>query len=241
VLGQDPAPAKAAEGPGSKAPKSGESAKQRAAKQKAAHEKAAEEKAAEEKAAKEAAAKKPSDGETGAKEPEGEGAAGAGMAVLTTTSTQQLVQLKVKAEEQTLGHVGQTAPITLPSGDVVKGRIIEVGSVASASSSESEKEKGASGEGAESATIPVTLALEHPIAHLDEAPVSVELVKAIRRDVLAVPATALTATAGGGYAIEVLEDLHREELAVTPGMFANGYVQVEGPRVREGLTVLESE
>ena len=31
------------------------------------------------------------------------------------------------------------------------------------------------------------------------------------------------------------------QLAVTPGMFANGYVQVEGPGVREGLTVIESE
>ncbi len=64
------------------------------------------------------------------------------------------------------------------------------------------------GEG-ESATIPVTLALEHPVAHLDEAPVSVELVKSIRRDVLTVPATALTATAGGGYAIEALEGARR--------------------------------
>ncbi len=52
-------------------------------------------------------------------------------------------------------------------------------------------------------TIPVTLALEHPVPHLDQAPVSVELVKSVRRDVLAVPATALIATAGGGYAIEV--------------------------------------
>ncbi len=179
------------------------------------------------------------------KEPAGGGAgAGAGMVVLTTTSTQQLVQLKVKAEQQTLARVGQTAPVTLPGGDVVQGRIVAVGSVASASTSEGEKEKGGGGgekgEG-ESATIPVTLALEHRVARLDEAPVSVELVKSIRRDALAVPATALTATAGGGYAIEVLEGARRVQLAVTPGMFANGYVQVEGPGVREGLTVIESQ
>ena len=167
--------------------------------------------------------------------------------MLSTTSTQQLVQLKVKAEQQTLAHVGQSAPVTLPGGDVVQGRIISVGSVASAAS-EGEKEKGGGGGGAggekgegESATIPVTLALEHPVAHLDEAPVSVELVKSIRRDVLAVPATALTATAGGGYAIEALEGARRVALVVTPGMFANGYVQVEGSGVHEGLTVIESE
>jgi hypothetical protein len=163
------------------------------------------------------------------------------MVVLSTTSTQQLIQLKVKAEQQTLARVGHPAPVTLPGGDVVQGRIIEVGSVASPSSGESEKEKGGSGGESESATIPVTLALEHPVAHLDEAPVSVELVKSIRRDVLAVPATALTATAGGGYAIETLRDGRRVAVAVTPGMFAGGYVQVEGAGVHERLTVIESE
>ncbi len=191
-----------------------------------------------------ASKEEPSSKEPSSKEPgANEAGTGAGMVVLSTTSTQQLVQLKVKAEQQTLARVGQSAPVTLPGGDVVRGRIIEVGSVASSAAGEGEKEKGGGGgekgEG-ESATIPVTLALEHRLAHLDEAPVSVELVKSIRRDVLAVPATALTATAGGGYAIEVLEGTRRVQLAVTPGMFANGYVQVEGPDVREGLTVIES-
>ena len=58
---------------------------------------------------------------------------------------------------------------------------------------------------------------------------------------LAVPATALIATAGGHYAIQVLEAGRRVQLSVTPGMFANGYVQVEGPGLHEGQTVIESE
>ena len=88
----------------------------------------------------------------------------------------------------------------------------------------------------------MTLALDHPVAHLDEAPVSVELVKGVRRDVLAVPATALI-----GHRRRWLRDrgarsgTAASQLAVTPGMFADGYVQVEGPGVREGLTVIESE
>jgi hypothetical protein len=73
---------------------------------------------------------------------------------------------------------------------------------------------------------------------LDKAPVSVELVKAVSRDALTVPAAALIA-AGNGYAIQAVQGGGRTELAVTPGMFANGYVQVEGSGVREGLTVLE--
>ena len=201
---------------------------------------ASKEAASKEAASKEASSPKaPSSKEPGASE----AGAGAGMVVLSTTSTEQLVQLKVKAEQQTLARVGQSAPVMLPGGDVVRGRIIEVGSVASSAGGEGEKEKGGGGEKgeAESATIPVTLALEHRLAHLDEAPVSVELVKSIRRDVLTVPATALTATAGGGYAIEVLEGARRVQLAVTPGMFADGYVQIEGPGVRAGLTVIESQ
>jgi hypothetical protein len=68
--------------------------------------------------------------------------------------------------------------------------------------------------------------------------VSVELVKSIRHNVLAVPATALVATGGGGFAVQALEGSRRVEVAVTPGMFANGYVEVEGTDLHVGMTVL---
>ncbi len=190
------------------------------------------------------AAKSPSKDSPAAKSPSGESqaaeddGAAAAEAALSTTPTQQLVQLKLKPSQQELVHTGQSAPVTLPSGSVVEGRVIEVGSVASEAAKGNEP--GGGGE-SESATIPVTLALERSIPHLDEAPVSVEFVKAVRRDVLAVPATALTATAGNGYALEALQDGRRVQLPVTTGMFANGYVQAEGAGVQEGLTVLESE
>ncbi len=258
ALGQDPpgsagAKEPAGEGQGSKEPSSeNPSSKEPASKKPSPKEPASKKEepgSKKEPASKKPAAKEePSSKDPSSKEPgASETGAGAGTVVLSTTSTQQLVQLKVKAEQQTLAGVGQSAPVTLPGGDVVRGRIIEVGSVASSAAGEGEKEKGGGGGGGEkggegeSATIPVTLALEHPVAHLDEAPVSVELVKSIRRDVLAVAATALTATAGGGYAIETLQEDHRVALSVTPGMFANGYVQIEGPGLREGLTVIESE
>ncbi|HEX3512235.1 MAG TPA: peptidoglycan-binding domain-containing protein [Solirubrobacteraceae bacterium] len=170
-----------------------------------------------------------------------EGGAGAGELALSTTTTQQIVQLKVKAEQQQLAHVGEVAPVLLPGGATVSGRITSVGTVASASSSESEHGAGGSNGGGSEAgesTISVTLALEHRVARLDEAPVSVELVKSVQHDALTVPATALVATAGGGYAIEVLEGARRVPLPVTPGMFAQGYVEIEGAGVRSGLTVL---
>jgi peptidoglycan hydrolase-like protein with peptidoglycan-binding domain len=140
----------------------------------------------EEPRSKKPASGRPAPGEPSAKDPgsqdsppngEHDGGAGAGTLVLTTTSTQQIVQVKVKAEEQQLAHVGEVAPVALPGGETVQGRITAVGTVAE--SKENEKspggEKGGSG-GGESPTISVTLALDHRVARLDKAPVSVELV-----------------------------------------------------------------
>jgi peptidoglycan hydrolase-like protein with peptidoglycan-binding domain len=180
-----------------------------------------------------------SDGAT----PSGGGTA-AGELTLSTTSTQQLVQLKVKAEQQQLAHVGERVPVTLPGGSVVHGRITEVGTVASEAKGSPGEEKGnsgQSGESGENATVTVTVALDHPVAHLDQAPVSVALVRNVSHDVLTVPATALIATAGGGYAVDALDGGRRVTVAVTPGMFADGYVAIEGAGVHEGLTVIEAQ
>ena len=158
-----------------------------------------------------------------------------------TTSTQQIVQLKVKPEQQQLARLGETVTVQLPGGGEAPGHVTEVGTVASESKGSGSEEKGSPAAKAANRTIPVTITLDHPVAHLDEAPVSVELVKSIRRNVLTVPATALIATAGGGYAVEALEQDRRVTVPVTPGMFADGYVQVEGAGVREGMTVIESQ
>jgi peptidoglycan hydrolase-like protein with peptidoglycan-binding domain len=182
---------------------------------------------------------KPSAGNPGASK-EGAGG-GAPQLALSTTSTQQVVELQVKASQQELAHVGEAAPVTLPDGTTVEGRITSVGTVASEGSGENER-GGAGGSGnGENATIAVTVTLHRHVPRLDKAPVSVELVKEVRRNVLTVPATALVAVAGGGYAIRALENGRRVLLTVTPGMFAGGYVQVEGAGVREGLTVLEPQ
>jgi peptidoglycan hydrolase-like protein with peptidoglycan-binding domain len=239
AVGEDP-PGSGAKEPAPEEP----AAKKPAAKKPAAKEPAAKEPAAKEPAAKKPAASSGSGNENEApKKPAGTGEAAAQPKLtLGTTSTQQIVQLAVKASAQELAHVGESAPVTLPSGDVVRGHVTSVGTVAS-ESSENEKEKGGGGGGGggENATISVTLALDHRVSRLDKAPVNVELVKSIRHNVLAVPATALVATAGGGYAVETLEGTRRAELAVTPGMFANGYVEIEGPGIRSGLTVIEPQ
>ena len=229
-LGEDPPPSSGGKEPDAKKPdETGKGAKE-------ADDKKPEEEA---KKSKEPDDKKPS-------EDQGDGGSGEGavapVAVLGTTSTRQLVQLKVKASQQQLARVGESVPVTLPSGSVVYGHITNVGTVAEAAESGkggAENEGGGGGESQEEPTIAVTLALDHPVARLDKAPVTVELVKSIRRGVLAVSAAALVATAGGGYAVEALSGTHRIEIAVTPGIFVDGYVQIEGPGIRAGLKVTE--
>jgi peptidoglycan hydrolase-like protein with peptidoglycan-binding domain len=261
VLGQDPPGA--SEEP---APEGEQAAKEKAVKEKTAKEKAANERAEKERAEKEHAHKhkpqksepeqhhkapqssSPKEGEkekTGANaEKEGQGSkeqspnGGGGELVLTATSTSQLVTVKVKAEQQQLARVGEHAPVTLPGGRIVTGRVTDVGTVASTPSSD-ESQRGSGGGENEAPTITVTLALEAPVARLDQAPVSVELVKSIRRHVLTVPAAALAATAGGGYALSALREGRRVAVAVTPGMFAGGYVEIEGAGIHDGMTVLE--
>ncbi len=77
--------------------------------------------------------------------------AGAGEVVLSTTSTQQLVQLKVKPEQQQLAKLGETVTVQLPGGGEAPGRVTEVGTVASESSGSGDEGKGGpSGESGES-------------------------------------------------------------------------------------------
>jgi hypothetical protein len=92
-----------------------------------------------------------------------------------------------------------------------------------------------------SATVPVTITLDHATAGLDQAPVSVVLTRSRRRHVLTVPTTALVGAAGGGYALQALENGRRVEIPVAPGLFAGGYVEVQGPGLHEGLIVIQSQ
>jgi Putative peptidoglycan binding domain len=172
----------------------------------------------------------------------GGGAAGADPApateVMETTSTRRVVTVKLEADKQDLAVRGKRAEVTLPDGGVVRGRISSVGSVAEVPRSSGE-DAGTPGEDT-TAQITVTIRLtgRRPAGRLDEAPVSVDLARETRRGVLAVPATALQATAGGGYAVEVVERDGKQRLVrVEPGLFADGYVEVEGPGLRKGMRV----
>jgi hypothetical protein len=78
------------------------------------------------------------------------------------------------------------------------------------------------------------------VSGLDQAAVSVNFEQQVEKNVLSVPVTALLATAGGGYAVQEAGTPHRL-LAVTPGLFAAGDVQISGADIYPGLQVTDSQ
>jgi hypothetical protein len=162
-------------------------------------------------------------------------------AILQTASTRLVVSVPLDASKKSEAIVGERVTIELPDGSTSKGRVTQVSPEAQSSSSASDSGPGSSG--ASSATIPVTVALtgrHSSLAGLDQATVNVNFVQQRARHVLSVPVTALLATAGGGYTVQQAAAPHRL-LAVTPGLFAAGYVQISGAGIHQGLRVTDSQ
>jgi multidrug efflux pump subunit AcrA (membrane-fusion protein) len=87
----------------------------------------------------------------------------------------------------------------------------------------------------------MTVTLDDPdvALGLDEAPVDVEVVSDSAPGVLAVPVTALLALTEGGYAVEIVtEDGTIILIGVEPGLFADGFVEVDGEGLTDGMQVV---
>jgi hypothetical protein len=170
-------------------------------------------------------------------------AAGAATAqpIIQTTSTRLVVTVGLDATKQTEAVVGEPVTVQLPSGSTTSGKITQVSSVAQAAPSNGASSSSGGSSGTPSATVPVTITLNsRRLRGLDQAAVSVNFEQQVERHVLAVPVTALVATAGGGYAVQEAASPHRL-LPVTTGLFAAGYVQVSGSEISPGLQVTNSQ
>ena len=164
-----------------------------------------------------------------------------GTPVAAMAATTRVATVDLAADSASIAQVGDKADIELPSGRTVKGTITEVGKVATTPSPTS----GGSGGSSDEATIPVTIRVDQPrqTGDLDQAPVKVDFVKERKRNVLAVPVTALVALAEGGYAVEVSDPTTNTThlVKVTTGLFAGGQVEVTGAGLRQGQRVVVPE
>ena len=149
-----------------------------------------------------------------------------GSAVLTGTSTTRVVTVDLDAAKQTLVKAGDKVEVKLPDGRVTPGTVATVGTVA--------QSKG-QGEGAKR-VVAVTVSLDEEGASgsLDQAPVKVGIISESRRAVLTVPINALLALAEGGYGVRTADG---RIVAVTPGLFSRGVVEVTGDGIAEGTEV----
>jgi peptidoglycan hydrolase-like protein with peptidoglycan-binding domain len=155
-----------------------------------------------------------------------------GTEVLGISSTTQAVTVELDVSEQSLIAEGDEVTVELPDETQVTGVVARIGTVAEATTDEQTGETTGT-------TIEVTIELTGDVStNLDQAPVDVSVVTESKEDALAVPVTALLALLGGGYAVEVPDGTTTRLVAVEPGLYADGYVEIAEGELAEGDTVV---
>jgi peptidoglycan hydrolase-like protein with peptidoglycan-binding domain len=151
-----------------------------------------------------------------------------GMPILSASSNATNVSVDLSTDDQDLVDVGDDVVVILPDESREPGVVSEIGTVVQANQ-----------QGATFFEMSVTLINAEAAPGLDEAPVDVEIVSDRADNVLVVPVTALLALSEGGYAVEVVtEDGSIVLVAVDPGLFADGFVEVSSDLLTEGMEVV---
>jgi peptidoglycan hydrolase-like protein with peptidoglycan-binding domain len=160
------------------------------------------------------------------------GVAAPGRTVLTYTGTSPVIDVALDVADQSMAKKGGSVTVILPEDERVKGTIRSVGTVARKSAAAAGSATGGD------SVIDLEVTLAKPARRmLDAAPVQVELVSEQRKNVLAVPISALLALREGGYGLELVENGTSRLIGVKVGLFADGMVEVSGAGLAEGATV----
>jgi peptidoglycan hydrolase-like protein with peptidoglycan-binding domain len=143
---------------------------------------------------------------------------GSGTPIFTTSSDEIEVSFDLPTFEADNVEVGAQVEVQLPDLSTTTGIVTEIATTAELS------------EDGGDATFPVTVELDDPsVAEgIVDAPVTVAVITDQVRGVTAVPVEALVALAEGGYAVEVDDGSGTRLVAVEPGFFAEGLVEISG-------------
>jgi Putative peptidoglycan binding domain len=147
----------------------------------------------------------------------------------STDSATWVVETQVTVADQDQLVEGATVDVELPDGEIVEGTVTKV---ATSSMTDPMVPDG-------DPTIAVAIEVTDvpaSISGLNEVDVEVKLVDQIATGVTVVPASSLIATADGGFAVEALTTAGTTIVAVDPGMFNDGWVEVTG--VQPGTQVV---
>ncbi|MFK3983524.1 peptidoglycan-binding protein [Micromonospora sp. NPDC050397] len=155
--------------------------------------------------------------------------------LLGYTGTEKIVTARVPVDGSDWAKAGVAVTVTLPGGATVPGTVTGVGAEVTEPA-----EGGDAPGGADAPTVPVTVRVADQAAlrEFEKAPVRVSHVVRERKDVLTVPVAALLALAEGGYGLELAQGSGTRMVAVEVGLIAAGRVEVEGPEITEGTTVV---
>ena len=147
-----------------------------------------------------------------------------------TIHQQSLHQVKtsIDVSDQDLINVGSSVEIELPDENVVQGTVQEIGSIAVVP------------QGNQDPYLEVIVTPEDSsdLARWTGAEVTVSFVSELAENVLAAPVASLIALLGGGYAVEVVEQNATRLVPVDLGMYSEGLVEIQGPGLEAGLTVV---
>ncbi len=146
--------------------------------------------------------------------------------ILKVTGAQQLVELDVSLDKVELLAPGAAVEVELPDDTRIDGNIATIGRAATV------KQEGAA------ATVEASVSLQAPVESLDAAPVDVIVSTPKATGVLVVPIRALVALAEGGYAVEKVSGASTQLVAVEPGAFGDGIVEITGEGIAEGDSVV---
>lgn len=150
--------------------------------------------------------------------------------VTETVMPGQRVVASLPAEDRSLVAAGDDVTVELPDRSEVTAEVTSIGSVPIADPT-----------GAAS-YVEVTLSLSEDVSDVwTGAAVDVSIVSKLAEGVLSVPVTALLALVEGGYAVETVTTTATGTgttlLGVEVGMFADGFVEISGDGITEGLEV----
>jgi peptidoglycan hydrolase-like protein with peptidoglycan-binding domain len=151
----------------------------------------------------------------------------ANVPLMTVTSTRKVVTVSAELSDAAALRRGDRVTVTLPDARTVKARILSVGRTLAAPD-------GGGADAEPKLTVSVTVDDAKAIDRIDSADVEVNVAGKTAEDVLAAPIEALIALSEGGYAVQGPTGL----VAVTTGMFADGWVEISGGGLTEGMDVV---
>ncbi|MEM7341054.1 MAG: peptidoglycan-binding protein [Actinomycetota bacterium] len=124
------------------------------------------------------------------------------------------------AEQEKLAE-GNEIEVEFPDGEIVVGTVTDVAT----SSTVDPTDPDATPQLAVEIALP---SIPESAAGFNELDVDLRIVDDLAAGVTVVPASALVATSDGGYAVETTDGVTTTFVAVEPGMFADGFVEVSG-------------